>query len=176
MAKVKCDLNLLENGHLILQNNIDNCTNLNKLQTASSCPNGCSNVNDCVSNLDNESIENQLNKFSKLNQEEDRNLSSSYFLNYNDSYQNINKYLFTSSTFQEVISCENYKDKKANLNFPRKFVNVVKKELNEDGKLKGTKKITKTCVLQPSLFSNIPPTIYFGLDDELSMCALAFCF
>lgn len=80
----------------------------------------------------------------------------------------INKTLFNNSIHFEVVKCRRFKDRKADRSFPRKFVNVYKKDYNEEGLLKGTKRVTKTCVLQPSLFENIPPTIYFGLEDELS--------
>ena len=85
-----------------------------------------------------------------------------------------NKTFISNSIYLEVVKSNRFKDRKANLSFPRKFVNVQKKECNEDGLLKGTKQVTKTCVLQPSLFENIPPTIYFGLEDELSRLLWTF--
>lgn len=80
----------------------------------------------------------------------------------------INKTLLNNSIHFEVVRSNRFRERKADLSFPRKFVNVQKKEYNEDGILVGTKRVIKTCVLQPSLFENIPPSIYFGLEDELS--------
>ena len=149
MANVKCDLNnlILLDG---IQNNtnLDECTKLNDLQTklnVSSCSNGCTNLINCSNNS------NQSNVKSKEEQ------SSFLKTKYN---------LFNNSIYNEVIKNNKFKDKKADLSFPRKFVNILKKV--DNGKANGTKKITKICVLQPSLFENIPFTIYFGLDDELS--------
>ena len=79
-----------------------------------------------------------------------------------------NKTLFNNSIHFDLVKSNRFRDRKADRSFPRKFVNVQKKEYNDDGLLVGTKRVTKTCVLQPSLFENIPPTIYFGLEDELS--------
>lgn len=178
MAKVKCDLtncNLLENGHVSIVDgnefslNTASCTNL----TCSK--NGCTNLANCQA-LGQQANNHQLNALNQLNQPANtmnsmrQNESNDYrpgcsFLT--DHQPNLNKNLFNRSTYSEVIKSNKFKDKKADLKFPRKTVNVIKKELSEDGKLIGSKRLTKTSLLQPSLFDNIPPTIYFGLEDEL---------
>lgn len=177
MAKTKCDLNnlvLLENGHSPCVDNEFDCTNVNT-NSLNGCTNlvcsnvGCTSVNNCINVCLTNGLSNNQFKNSQLNQskQNDDHANLDYFVVVN-SLKDLNKNLFKNSLHQEVIKNNKFKDHKANLAFPRKFVNVVKKELTEDGRLKGTKKVTKTCILQPSLFENIPPTIYFGLDNELS--------
>lgn len=174
MAKVKCDLNnlvLIENGHLTIQKVVDsnefNCTNVNTTPcTNLARSNGRTSPNSCKALCQTDHCQlNQATKNSIKSQDTQPSGSSSFFVH----HQTLNKNLFNKSTYFEIIKSNKYgKDQKADLKFPRKFVNVIKKELSEDGKLIGTKRLTKTCVLQPSLFENIPPTIYFGLEDELS--------
>jgi len=167
MAKVKCDLNnlLIENGgHLPIQqveNREYQFRNINNTAV-------CTNLTGCVGGLCQSTICETPNcplinqQQSATNSKQEINCSI-----YVNSNQNLNKNLFNRSTYFEVIKSNRFKNRKADLKFPRKFVNVIKKELGEDGRLIGTKKLTKTCYLQPSLFENIPPTMYFGLENEL---------
>ena len=189
MAKVKCDLSnlvLLENGKL--DNEFD-CKNVNnKLINCTKCSNGCSNLIECtnvnkfvINQANNYQLNSHLNnhlnskfKKSQINQQSitKQAIDEQTILNYQTA---LIKNPFKNSIFFELIKTNKFKENKANLSFPRRFVNVIKKELTEDGQVKNTKKVTKTCVLQPSLFENIPPTVYFGLEDEISMCICTHC-
>lgn len=150
MAKVKCDLNnlLIENGgHLPIQqveNREYQFRNINNTAV-------CTNLTGCVGGLCQSTICETPNcplinqQQSATNSKQEINCSI-----YVNSNQNLNKNLFNRSTYFEVIKSNRFKNRKADLKFPRKFVNVIKKELGEDGRLIGTKKLTKTCYLQPS--------------------------